>query len=409
MLCSTQCSGISGTIVKELLNIIEGGNDAAADVEYLEGIKQRFDALIAELEGYDLEPPYTHADTNLINSLLSTCFDVSDCLDSLIQDVKKQKEQIPRSISQLAKFKKGFRNRLKRSKRNKLLAKVELCAAVTHRVLDGIDRTALSGRLASIERNSTSADQRLVTLDTSIETLRATEKYFFSKDGAPVQNTWNQFVRGLLYFIISECPDIIPLLFKDQYEDVKAGSHVFFDADYEIYQAFQKLIDCPEVYKNRKFAIFIDGIDCFNGNCDHLTSQLQGWVEMRPGDVRVCIAGLNNSINRAFESSPYMQMHQHTCHGVSRITRDTLIRNNNFCKLTDASEEATTNEGVSNGNPTSYGERIIKAVVDCSQGILLWVARVLPEFDQRLNDFKTMGELEEADRGLESLEEVYAM
>ena len=104
-----------------------------------------------------------------------------------------------------------------------------------------------------------------------------------------------------------------------------------------------------------------------------------------------------------------MQMHEHTCHNVSRITRDTLIRNNNFCKLTNASNEGTTNDRVPNGNPTSVSERIIKAVIDHSQGILLWVARVLPEFEQRLNDFKTMGELDEAVEGLKIVEEVYAM
>jgi hypothetical protein len=85
-------------------------------------------------------------------------------------------------------------------------------------------------------------------------------KFFFWKSGRPLQKTIRGLIRSLLYSVLSDSPDLIPLTCLKQWDAAQSHMCIILDDDSDIRAAFNELMSQDAVYTNHKFAFFIDGL-----------------------------------------------------------------------------------------------------------------------------------------------------
>ncbi|OTB16307.1 hypothetical protein K445DRAFT_351197, partial [Daldinia sp. EC12] len=112
-------------------------------------------------------------------------------------------------------------------------------------------------------------------------------RFFFWKPGPPLQKNINGLVRGLLHCVLSECPDLIQLVFPEQWEGSTQRERLHIE-HYESRLALERLIK-TQTYGRHKFILFIDGLDEFEGHHADLARQLVKWTR-ETENIKLCIS-----------------------------------------------------------------------------------------------------------------------
>ncbi|RAH66362.1 uncharacterized protein BO66DRAFT_331690, partial [Aspergillus aculeatinus CBS 121060] len=135
---------------------------------------------------------------------------------------------------------------------------------------------------------------------------------FFWKHGRTLQS-FRGLVRGLLHSILSQWLELIPLLFPKQWQAALSGLRPVIDDDHEVFEAFRKLRETDSVSLTHRIAIFIDGIDEFEGNRAHMIESLKDWISCRSADVKICVASREDiDLQEAFKTGPMLRLHEVT-------------------------------------------------------------------------------------------------
>ncbi|KAL4929433.1 uncharacterized protein BDV17DRAFT_74958 [Aspergillus undulatus] len=114
----------------------------------------------------------------------------------------------------------------------------------------------------------------------------------------------------------------------------KSHSNVFFDEE-DRNEAFRTLRRSKAVYKKHKYAIFIDGLDSFEGDVNGLLTNLRCWVNHNESDVKLCLSSREAAIvTRICDQSELVEMYKITDLDTNRMVRDTLDANRDFEELT---------------------------------------------------------------------------
>ncbi|KAF5578494.1 uncharacterized protein FSUBG_13787 [Fusarium subglutinans] len=194
-------------------------------------------------------------------------------------------------------------------------------------------------------------------------------KFFFWNPGTTLQKSLRGLIRGLLYSILANAPELIPLAFPKHWDATLSKVAVAFDSSDDILIAFTDLICRDEVYRNHKLVFFIDGLDEFHGNHTALIKELLRWTSTRPTDVKMCVSSREWPIfQEAFKIFPSFRLHELTRSDVSRIVRDRLKNNDTYQKLADPDELA----------------RFESNLVDRSDGVFLWLKLILQDVEDGL-------------------------
>ncbi|KAG5780784.1 hypothetical protein H9Q73_005548 [Fusarium xylarioides] len=194
-------------------------------------------------------------------------------------------------------------------------------------------------------------------------------KFFFWNPGTTLQKTLRGLIRGLLYSILSNAPELIPLAFPKHWDATLSKVTVMFDSSDDIMLAFKDLIRRDEVYRNHKLVFFIDGLDEFQGDHAALIKELLRWISSRPRDVKICVSSREWPIfQEAFKTFPSFRLHELTRSDVSRIVQDRLKNNNTYQKLETPGELAGFESNL----------------VDRSDGVFLWLKLILQDIEDGL-------------------------
>ncbi|KAF5692443.1 hypothetical protein FDENT_2965 [Fusarium denticulatum] len=194
-------------------------------------------------------------------------------------------------------------------------------------------------------------------------------KFFFWNPGTTLQKSLRGLIRGLLYAILSNAPELIPLAFPKHWDVTLSKVAVTFDSSDDIMHAFTDLIRRDEVYRNHKLVFFIDGLDEFQGDHAALINELLRWTSTRPTGVKMCVSSREWPIfQEAFKTFACFRLHELTRSDVSRIVRDRLKKNNTYQKLADSYELAQFESNL----------------VDRSDGVFLWLKLILQDIEDGL-------------------------
>jgi hypothetical protein len=146
-------------------------------------------------------------------------------------------------------------------------------------------------------------------------------KFFFWKPGSSLQKSLKGLVRGLLYCLLSESPDLIPTAFPVQW-DMSSYREKFVFEQQEIEAAFDTIISCQQAHRGYKFAFFIDGLDEFEGNHAELIRKLHKWTK-KFQHMKICVSSREWAIfQELFGDCPKWKLQDLTFSDIQRFVRD---------------------------------------------------------------------------------------
>ncbi|KAL4908357.1 hypothetical protein BDW74DRAFT_175046 [Aspergillus multicolor] len=202
-------------------------------------------------------------------------------------------------------------------------------------------------------------------------------KYFFWKPGSSLQKSLKGLVRGLLFSIVSVAPKLIPVIFPKQWDTTLTSANIAFDSHAEIHQAFLALINCDEAYVGHKFALFIDGLDEFEGNHAEMVKLLLHWADLQPDNVKICVSSRDWAVfHDLFQPFPRIRLHELTRHDILKVVKSTLDTNQNCLEM-----------GLN-------GEKLQRQIVQKSAGVFLWVTLILRDVEEGLRSGDSLAVLE---------------
>jgi hypothetical protein len=167
--------------------------------------------------------------------------------------------------------------------------------------------------------------------------------------------------------------------------------------DKDIRQAFQKLIQYTEIYETHRFCFFIDGLDEFEETRQiskkHVVDLLKSWISFSKGGVKLCVSSREeNLFLNAFSLEKRIRLQDLTKDDMRNYVREMLIDLDDTDKTRKAERDA-----------------LKESMIEYSDGIFLWLALVVKEIGNRLQDDPTISfndlqrELEDLPRELETL------
>jgi hypothetical protein len=112
--------------------------------------------------------------------------------------------------------------------------------------------------------------------------------FFFWKLGTDEQKTMRGLLRGVLYNILKKNPKIAKLVFPEHWTPKRYALRLMAQtpgpsiSDGQVKTAFDRLLNCEEIFAHFKICLFIDGLDEFDGPTESLwsfSSKLHNWTE----------------------------------------------------------------------------------------------------------------------------------
>jgi hypothetical protein len=196
--------------------------------------------------------------------------------------------------------------------------------------------------------------------------------FFFWRHGSEYQRSFKGLLRSLLYSILDQCPNLIETTFPTQWQRARLGLPLQFEQS-DIKEAFDNLVGKKEVYANHRFAIFIDGLDEFQGREDALVQALLTWVKLSQDSTKICVSSRELPIfQERFSAFPKLRLHELTQSDILHFVREVLDRNEDVRVMRNV--PSFTDDITELGN----------LIVVKAEGVFLWVALVLREVEDGL-------------------------
>jgi hypothetical protein len=219
--------------------------------------------------------------------------------------------------------------------------------------------------------------------------------FFFWKPGTAMENSIHGLVRTLLYDVLKQCPELISLVFPDQWQEVQglpwqASVQLHLDPD-QIYDAFRRLIDCRNSTKFRCFCFFIDGLDELEraGTQDYgyLVDLLYQWTRVTPEDsqpcedIKLCVSSREDNVFMyGFADAPRIKLQDLNRSDLVNFVQERLESHRAFSTL-----EFT--------KKTTYG-KFVDQIVDQAAGVFLWATLVMITLREGLDDGDGVSQLQ---------------
>lgn len=206
-------------------------------------------------------------------------------------------------------------------------------------------------------------------------------EFFFWRPGSALQKSLKGIIRGLLHCVLSQAPDLIPVVFPAQWEESMFNDKIHIE-HHECQQGFNLLTSMNANSRNYKFAFFIDGLDEFDGNHSDLVRQLFDWVT-NSQNVKLCVSSREWAVfHEAFKDCPQFSLHHLTRSDMQRVVKDRFQELNIGtidCKTIQAEQPQT--------------RLLVDDVVEKSEGVFLWLSLVLRHLEEGLINGDDMEDL----------------
>ncbi|KFY34676.1 hypothetical protein V494_06557 [Pseudogymnoascus sp. VKM F-4513 (FW-928)] len=190
--------------------------------------------------------------------------------------------------------------------------------------------------------------------------------YFWKSSKKNMQMSLPGLHRSILFETLKHCPELIPVLFRRQWDMLSNGIPFIKEdliSDFDAQNAFETLTKKGSFPKHR-FCFFIDGLDEYHGQMPSqlkLARDLQRWA--CGDDVKICAS-----------SRPYIQFDNLVTSDDRRFHLHDLTRHDIYVFSRKMIEDNLQDdlERVEN-----YYLRLVEKVVDKSEGVFLWARLVV--------------------------------
>lgn len=196
--------------------------------------------------------------------------------------------------------------------------------------------------------------------------------FFWAAGSSELEKSYFGLLRGLLFQVLQERPDLISLILPERWGAVvQSKTYKKPWTKKEIMTAFDLLLQAPETHL--RFCFFIDGLDEYEGDHRDLIDAIQ--LLGQSPNIKICVSSRPWSLfKKAYGSNDDLQIALHT---LTKRDIDTYI----------ASRLATTTSEVyGTGELRALGH----AVRERSQGIFLWVSLALKDLRRGIDGHDSM-------------------
>lgn len=210
-------------------------------------------------------------------------------------------------------------------------------------------------------------DAKLVTAD-----------YYFWRAGTFLQQSQQGLLQSLLYEILKECPELIPVVCPSRWERVEADSgHGSPWQLEELEEAMQRLGSQSKI--SAKFCFFVDGLDEYKGDDDEAKGIIKILDELTQSpQIKICVSSrpwniFEDSYGRNSDWKIYLQ----------DLTREDIKKyvQSQF-EAHPAWKSLTTRD--------KYYQNIVVEITNKAQGVFLWVVLVVRSLCKGLTNGDTI-------------------
>ncbi len=224
----------------------------------------------------------------------------------------------------------------------------------------------------------------------------AVAKFFFWKPGTPKQKSLDGLLRSLLHGVFKSRPELIPEVMPDMWKEARAALwQVQTDLllrEKDVRSAFGRFIGNTAMDTKHCFCFFIDGLDEYQettqNDVKELVKLLTSWTTTAPRYVKLCVSSREHNVfMNAFSAEQRFRLHDLTRFDMAAYAHGKLGH------ISDPDAK----------------RRLIRTIIGKAQGNFLWVALVVKQMRDQLEngaDFTTLLQL--LDSLPDELESLYA-
>lgn len=212
----------------------------------------------------------------------------------------------------------------------------------------------------------------------SRETISAT--FFFWRIGSVNEKSLGGLIRGLLFAVIQQEPDLAQLLFPRFWNSTAQNPSFpqsIYLTDREISSAFDKMTQNDALLEKFRMCFFVDGLDELEQteSATHytLTRKIWEWTSKSKGNIKFCVASREMPVfERAFPENQRITIQTFTAGDIENLVRQRLGENAIFQDLKKSHE--------------SKCEKLMKRIIMEAEGVFLWVVLLLSQLEESLAD-----------------------
>ena len=187
--------------------------------------------------------------------------------------------------------------------------------------------------------------------------------FYFWASGTELQKSQEGLLKSLLYEILSQCPESIPVAVPRRWECVFHSQSSSSDWTRDELATALKNLTLGRTLRCR-FCCFIDGLDEYYGDHRDVIDLIQSFT--RSEDIKFCLSSRPwNVFELAFGNGicPQLRLEYLTKEDIRRYVRDKLEDDDAFRKLREGEAEAC--------------DHLVNEVVQRAHGVFLWVFLVV--------------------------------
>ncbi|CAM1500670.1 Fc.00g098320.m01.CDS01 [Cosmosporella sp. VM-42] len=208
--------------------------------------------------------------------------------------------------------------------------------------------------------------------------------HYFWYAGSPIQKSLEGLLRSLLFDILRQAPEMIPVACPERWLSHMLGRSAAFNADSMPWTLaeLQKAISTISCQNNLSvnFCFFIDGLDEFNGEHSQICEMLVALCGSP--NIKMCISArpwnvFEDNIGR--DPTRKLYVHELTREDIRNYVEAQLCEHTRWATLLKESHRATL---------------LVNDITDRAQGVFLWVFMVTRLLREGLTNYDTLSDLQ---------------
>ena len=183
-------------------------------------------------------------------------------------------------------------------------------------------------------------------------------RHYFWCSGHPMQRTQDGLLRGLLFQLLIQCPELVPVATPRRWY-ANSTFHKFPDqwSRAELANALAAVLNGNKL--PIRFCFFIDGLDEYEG--DHLQLIADFTHMARSHDAKICVSSrpwTEFKMAFAHDDKRHLVLEHYTEKDMAQYIKDTLVNHESFARLTQEDKRS---------------EMFIQELKSTANGVFLWV------------------------------------
>lgn len=200
--------------------------------------------------------------------------------------------------------------------------------------------------------------------------------FFFWSSGTPLQRSLEGLYRGIIWDILRQCPNLIPVVFPAAWSYIGVreppSTSQPFTMD-ELESAMNRLFRDEAVTSSHRLCLFIDGLDEYEGDYWKFAKSINLWAASSR-DVKFCLSSRPYGTflrHFAMDETRHLRLHELTRADMYRFVSDQFREDERYIAIEDGIRQEFD---------------FLRAIVDRSDGVFLWVRLVTVELLSGMGD-----------------------